>query len=242
MKKVTMVLCLLLAFVGTESVAKQAPFVKGERHPIDLARDKTSKAEQIIAFAGVKKGMVIGDIFGGGGYYSELLNDVVGNTGKVYLHNNQAYMKWVGKQLDARLKGDRLTNVIRYDREADDLGFTGNLDEIFYVLGFHDLYHVTEGWQVAAKPFIKQLHKSLKQGGKLLIIDHSAKANSGKKYAQDLHRIDAVFVKKTLLDNGFKFLKQTDILNNPQDNRMISVFDKSVRRKTDRFVMLFEKI
>jgi len=152
-------------------------------------------------------------------------------------------MPYVGKQLAARLKNNRLENVIRYDREADDLEFKKeSLDEIFYVLGFHDLYHVVDGWNVPAKPFIKQLHLALKKGGKLLIIDHSAAANSGKKYAQDLHRIEVEFVKTTLANNGFKLIKQSNILANKNDDRKLSVFNKKIRRKTDRFVLLFEKI
>jgi len=242
MNKLLLTLTVIVGFSVSSVFAEQAPFVKGQRHANDIARDKTSMPQQIISFSGAKKGMVIGDVFGGGGYYSELLNDVVGKTGKVYLHNNQAYMPWVEKQLVARLKDNRLENVVRYDREAEDLGFNGNLDEIFFVLGFHDLYHVADGWKVPAKPFIKQLYRSLKKGGKLLIVDHSAVANSNEKYAQDLHRIDAEFVKKTLSSSGFKFLKQTDILANKKDTRLVSAFDKSIRRKTDRFVMLFEKI
>lgn len=243
MKKILLTLIVITGISISSVFAEQASFVKGQRHANDIARDKTSMPQQIIAFAGVKKGMVIGDIFGGGGYYSELLGEVVGKTGKIYLHNNQAYMKYVEKQLIARLKNNRLDNVIRYDREADNLDFKKeSLDEIFFVLGFHDLYHIADGWNVPAKPFIKQLHESLKNGGKLLIIDHSAIVNSGKKYAQNLHRIDAEFVKKTLLANGFKFLKQSNILANKNDTRMMVVFDKAIRRKTDRFVMLFEKI
>jgi len=242
MKKILLTLITIVGISATSVFAEQPSFVKGQRHANDITRDKTSFPQQIIAFAGVKQGMIIGDVFGGGGYYSELLGDVVGKSGKVYLHNNKAYMPWVEKQLVARLKDNRLDNVVRYDREADNLGFKGNLDEIFYVLGFHDLYHIADGWNVPAEPFIKQLYNSLKKGGKLLIIDHSAVANSGKKYSQDLHRIDGEFVKKTLSAHGFKFLKQTDILANKNDSRMIGVFDKSIRRKTDRFVMLFEKI
>jgi len=242
MKKIFLSLFIIAGVCSSSVFAEQPTFVKGQRHSNDIARDKTSMPQQIISFAGVKEGMVIGDVFGGGGYYSELLGEAVGKTGKVYLHNNQAYMQYVGKQLAARLKDNRLDNVVRYDREADNLEFKGNLDEIFFVLGFHDLYHIADGWNVPAKPFIKQLYSSLKKGGKLLVVDHSAVANSNEKYAQDLHRIDAEFVKKTLSASGFKFLKQTNILANKKDTRMIGVFDKSIRRKTDRFVMLFEKI
>ncbi len=65
--------------------------------------------------------MVVADVLGGGGYYSEIISDVVGEKGKVYLHNNKAYMPYVKKELSARLTDNRLANVVRHDKEADNL-------------------------------------------------------------------------------------------------------------------------
>ena len=44
-----------------------------------------------MAFAGVKPGMVVADIFSGGGYCTELLAGVVGPGGKVLAINNVPY-------------------------------------------------------------------------------------------------------------------------------------------------------
>ena len=214
----------------------------GQRSEADLQRDRTSKPAAIIAFSGVKTGMVIGDVLGGGGYYSELLSQAVGKAGKVYLHNNQAYMPYVGKELNARLAGGRLPNVIRHDREVTELAFADNsLDMIFFVMGYHDMYHESDNWRIDPPHFLSQLHKALKPGGRLLVIDHAAPLGSKTQHAQELHRIDENYVKAELAAQGFRFLKASELLRNPDDNRLISPFTPAIRRQTDRFVLLFAK-
>ena len=242
MKLKTLVLAACIGLSSLSIMAAPVVLDNGSRPATDLKRDKTAKPDQVIAFSGVKDGMVIADIFGGGGYYSELLSQAVGRKGKVYLHNNQAYMQFVGKELATRTKEERLPNVIDYKREADDLGFKdASLDAIFFVLGYHDMYHKTDSWSINPEQFIKQLHKALKPGGLLLVIDHSAPEGSGSKHSQKLHRIDENFVKKQLQSEGFEFIKDSQILRNAKDSRLISPFRPQIRRKTDRFVQLFNR-
>lgn len=233
---------LCMAGANTSFANSQLVFEVGKRPQKDILRDSQSKGPEIVEFAGVKENMQVLDILGGGGYYSEILNEKVGQGGKVYLHNNQAYMPWVEKELNARFANNRLENVIRWDREVDNLGFEEqSFDAIFFVLGYHDMYHTTEGWNIDKDDFLAQLTKALKVGGKLLVIDHSALAGTGTQYSQETHRIAADYVKEEVLAKGFKFIKESDLLANPNDNRLSSPFTKEMRRKTDRFVLLFEK-
>ena len=37
------------------------------------------------------------------------------------------------------------------------------------------------------------------------------------------------------------FIKSSDALRHPDDDRTKNVFDKTIRDKTDRFILLFEK-
>ena len=62
-------------------------FIKGQRSEADLKRDKLSKGHEVVALVDLKAGMVVANVLGGGGYYSEIISDVVGEKGKVYLHN-----------------------------------------------------------------------------------------------------------------------------------------------------------
>jgi len=242
MLKIKIISLSLLALLSTMSFADELTFVEGQRHVKDIKRDSQSKGNQVIDLVGIEKGMVIGDVLGGGGYYSELLSKKVGSEGKIYLHNNKAYMPWIEKELVARLKGNRLTNVIRHDRETDNLDFAVNsLDAIFFVLGYHDLYHVAKDWKIDKDDFLQQLDRALKSHGKLLIVDHSAKAGTGIEQAQKLHRIDREYVIKELISKGYKLMNSSDILANPSDKRTLSPFKPETLRKTDRFVLVFEK-
>lgn len=235
---------LLAAFLALVIATPTSALVlnNGKRTESDLKRDITAKPLEVIRFSGVSKGMVVADIFGGGGYYSELLSEVVGNKGKVYLHNNEAYLEIVGQELKARVADGRLANVENYQREADNLGFADNsLDAVYFVLGYHDLYHKSNSWDIDKERFLAQLTRALKKGGLLLVVDHAATPGSGTKHAQKLHRIDEAYVKAELQSKGFELIKSADMLRNPKDSRSISPFRPEIRRKTDRFVLLFKK-
>lgn len=217
-------------------------FEKGQRAQQDVLRDGQSKGPEIVGLVGITENMQVLDILGGGGYYSEIISGKVGKGGNVYLHNNQAYMPYVEKELTARLNNNRLENVIRWDKEVDSLSLKKqNFDAIFFVLGYHDMYHTTEGWSINKDDFLKQLDESLKVGGKLLVVDHSAVAGTGTKHSQEIHRIDADYVKNELAGKGYKLIRESNLLANTNDDRMGSPFSKEMRRKTDRFVLLFEK-
>lgn len=239
----TLSLILLSVLFTYTAIAAEHSFVKGQRAPQDILRDSQSKGPEIVDLVGIKENMQILDILGGGGYYSEIINGKLEKGGNVYLHNNKAYMPYVEKELAARLKDNRLENVIRWDKEVDNLALKKqSFDAIFFVLGYHDMYHTTEGWNIDKDDFLNQLGESLKVGGKLLVIDHNGITGSGIQQSQELHRIDVDYVKKELANKGFKLITQSSILANPNDDRMGSPFSKEMRRKTDRFVLLFEKM
>ena len=212
-----------------------------ERSPEDIARDTTSKPFEVLNFMGVKPGWQIIDLFAGNGYYSEVLAQIVGDEGKVYLHNNAAYMGFATK-LNERLKGNRLNNVEVYVREIEDINLKSNsLDMVMMVMVYHDAYFEQSGWTVKPDPLFSTIHRILKPGGILAVIDHHAQAGSGAVHAQNLHRIDAAFAKQDIEQRGFILVDSSDLLENPEDDLTASVFDPSVRGRTSRFVYKFVK-
>ncbi|RLA04446.1 MAG: hypothetical protein DRQ47_03340, partial [Gammaproteobacteria bacterium] len=119
---------------------------------------------------------------------------------------------------------------------------TAKYDSVFLVLGYHDMFVKGDGWYFPADVVMPQVLRSLKPGGKLLVIDHDTEKGRGTQDATGLHRIGSAFTKTDIEKRGFRLLKQSDILVNKDDNHKLIVFDKKIRGKTDRFVMLFEKI
>lgn len=228
---------LLLAVWSSNVQAADAT----NRSEADAKRDETSKPFAVLDFMAVQPGWHVIDLFAGNGYYSELLSHRVGDTGKVYLHNNQAYMGNV-KGLDERLKDERLANVEVYVREVEDINLPSeSLDMAILVMAYHDVYFEQNGWTVTADPLFSTIQRILKPGGVLAIIDHHAAAGSGKTHAQDLHRIDAVFARQDISSHGFEFVAETDILANSADDLTLSVFDPAIKGQTSRFVYKFIK-
>ena len=81
----------------------------------------------------------------------------------------------------------------------------------------------------------------LKPGGIYFIVDHMAAPGSGETAPPALHRIDKAIVIKEATAAGFKLAGESDILRNPADDHTKSVFDKTIRGKTDQFILKFQK-
>lgn len=209
----------------------------------DLERDNRSHPEAVIPMLGLEEGDTVADIFGGGGYYSELLSVVVGSEGRVLLHNNSAYLQFAGPEIKQRFDGRSFANISRHNHEAEDLNLgVEQLDAAMIIMSYHDLYHVAEGWpQIDGEHFIRQILHSLKPGGRFLIVDHVAAIGTGKTSAQDLHRIEPEFARKDIENMGFRYLDSNSALRNTTDDYTLTVFDPTVQGKTDRFIMVFEK-
>ena len=213
------------------------------RSEADLQRDSRSKPQAIIQFAGVSKGDRVLDFLGGGGYYSQLLIQAVGEEGEVVLHNNKAYMPYVGKELKSRFETNKPSNLQQLMSEADNLKLGKHkFDKAFFIMGYHDLYLTNnDQWDVTPDKVLPQLSQSLKPKGKVLIVDHRAPDGTGNSTSNTLHRIEKSFVIKDMKKYGFKLVKESKQLENDQDPLNVSAFAKELKRNTSRFVLLFEK-
>jgi predicted methyltransferase len=226
------------ASVYTDAVAQAS------RSAADRERDARDRPAEVLAFAGVAPGMTVADIFGGGGYYAELLAHVVGPQGRVLLVNNAPYLAFAGQDYKARFADGRLPQVQRSVVESCDLKLAAEaLDVAMIVMSYHDLYfYDSEGWpRIDAGRFLEQIRRAVKPGGAFLVVDHAARAGTGSSAAQDLHRIDEQFAIADIEKHGFMLEKRWDGLRNSADDRTVVVFDPKVRGRTDRFVHLYRR-
>jgi predicted methyltransferase len=214
------------------------------RYSEDKTNDKNRHPEAILDLSGVKAGTKVLDLLGGGGYYSELFNYIVGDTGKVYIQNNSLFLRFSKKELDKRLNNNRLKNVVRLDSEFADMKLPKDIDLIFIGLSYHDIYVPRDDPTImtSREEFFPQILAALKPGGKLLITDHAAKIGTGNSLSPSLHRIDEEWAIKDIESAGFKLIKTSDVLRNPKDDRTLDIWKKKFYHKTDRFVHLYEKI
>jgi len=212
------------------------------RTDADRSRDARDHTTEVLGFFGIAPGMTVVDLFAGGGYYSEVIGRIVGggSSGKVYMHNNAAYQTFIGDALTQRVNGGRLQHVVKLDAEIGQLGIPpASVDLVLMSMSYHDLYFRADDWAVDPKALFTEVHTMLKPGGTLAIIDHSAIAGTGSSAAQTLHRIDEGFARSDIESRGFKFTGSLDVLHNPADDRLKTVFDPAIRGNTDRFVFKF---
>jgi predicted methyltransferase len=215
-----------------------------ERSNMDRKRDVGDRPAELMTFAGIAPGMKIADVFGGGGYWTELMAQAVGPTGQVRLVNNAAYAKKIMEILP-RFANNRLPNAELQTVETSDLKLGRNtFDMIAIFMSYHDLYWVSEkeGWPaINAAGFLDQLQAALKPDGHLLIVDHAAVAGTKNTSAQILHRIEEAFAKQDIESRGFRLEKTWDGYRNPSDDLATGVAAPAVRGKTDRFTHLYRK-
>jgi predicted methyltransferase len=246
-----LILSTLLAAACWQPVARAAAdaYDAALAHPgrgaADLKRDALDHPAEILRLAGIKPGMQVADVLAGGGYYSELLSYVVGPGGRVLSINNAAFDGWGEPDRSARLAGNRLPNVVPQTVDLNDMHLAaGSLDAILLIKVYHDLYWVdTEGqWpKIDPKGVLDQLHKALKPGGALLLVDHSARPKRGPDDASSLHRIEEAFAIKDIESHGFKLAGSSDVLRRPDDARDQITYKGPMVGKTDRFVLVFRK-
>lgn len=244
MSRMLILLLVLLTpavLAGTVEQAIQKP----GRLEGDIERDARSNPAAVLPLLRLEAGDRVADVFGGSGYYSELLAAIVGPDGEVILQNNRAYLAFAAEGLARRFDGRDPGSITRLESEADDLKLGENsLDAAMIIMSYHDLfYDDTENhWpRIDDVDFIGQIYRALKPGGRFLIVDHAAPAGTEDAATKTLHRIDEAFAIKRLSQQGFRLAGFSEALRNPQDTHTVMVFDPAIRGKTDRFVLVFEK-
>lgn len=211
------------------------------RPEADVSRDAVRKPAEILAFADVKPGDKVADFAMGGGYFTRLFSVAVGPTGKVYAYQPAEFIQYdaqYGKDLET--VSAAYANVEPLKNSLGAMAFPEPLDLIFTAQNYHDLFL---GFmpETAIAAIDKGFYDSLKPGGALVIIDHFAADDAGLDSTSKLHRINIATVKARMVAVGFVLESEGAMLRNPADPRTASVFDASIKGKTDQFVLKFRK-
>lgn len=233
-----------LAATPPESIY-EAAVAADTRLESDYARDAARQPATVLEFFGIKPGATVLDMFAGGGYYTELLANVVGTDGHVDSHSNKPYLNYVGEEFAQRHDNGRLPNVTVIMAENNELELAPEkYDAILVVLSYHDIYHVDEdnGWyRIDGDKLRAEWLNGLKPGGVVGIIDHAASAGAPAETGETLHRIDPQRVIAEMTASGFELDGNSDILRNADDDHSQSVFAPGIRGNTDRFILRFVK-
>jgi predicted methyltransferase len=214
-----------------------------DRPQADRERDASRRPGEVLAFFGVRPGMKVIEYLATGGFTAEILSRVVGPQGKVYMQNPPSYYERAGTAaVEARLANNRLPNVVRLDVPLASLGLPDDsCDGAVMNLVFHDFFWLSND----VPAILAELHRTLKPGGFVGVVDHAAPAGTGAEYAKNRsgqHRIDEAYVRRMFDDAGFELVKSGDFLRNPADDRQKPFFAPEMSGQvTDRFALLLRK-
>jgi len=215
-----------------------AAVADSDRPAADRQLDTDRKPAQVLSYAGVRPGQIVGEFLPGGGYYTRMLSDVVGPNGKIYALETTT---WGQENVNATRQAVRgRTNVALDLAPLGTFHLPQKVDLFWTTLNYHDL-HVPRYANVDMAAFNRRVFEALKPGGIYFIVDHAAAAGSGAGVAPTLHRIEKATVVKEVTAAGFKLVGESELLRNPADDHTRKVFDPSIRFKTDRFILKFQR-
>jgi predicted methyltransferase len=245
---------------GTLSQDKIAAIVASpDRAPADRINDIRRKPADMLAFVGVRPGMVAMDVSAARGYTTELIARAVGPSGKVYGQNPP---RVEGRAPPAQPEGAAapaaapaanapppaptlveraraIPNIVVVSRPFEDPAppevANGALDLVTLMFNYHDFGHLgVDRAKTNAAVF-----KALKPGGIYVIADHSGRPGTGISESGTLHRVEEALVKKEVEAAGFRLTAQGNFMRNPADPRDRNTPEPPMPK--DEFVLKFVK-
>lgn len=231
-----------------------------DRSEADRRNDVRRKPQEMLAFIGVRPGMVALDVSAAGGYTTELIARAVGPTGTVYGQSpprppmsrpaqpeGGAPMPAMGAApprssamaLAERAKNPNASNIVAvaqpFENPAPAERATNGLDLVTLMFNYHDFGHM--GVDRAAVN--RAVFAALKPGGIYVIADHAGRPGTGISESGTLHRIEEAFLRQEVEQAGFKFAAEGNFMRNPADPRDRNTPEPP--QPKDEFVLKFVK-
>jgi predicted methyltransferase len=242
--------------LSTENIA--AIVASPDRAAADRVNDIRRKPADMLAFIGVRPGMVAMDVSAARGYTTELIARAVGPTGKVYGQNPPrvegrappaqpegaaappaATAPPPMPTLAERVRNPAASNIVIVSRPFEDPAppeaANGTLDLVTLMFNYHDFGHLgVDRAKTNAAVF-----KALKPGGMYVIADHSGRSGTGISESGTLHRVEEAFLKQEVQAAGFRLTAEGNFMRNPNDPRDRNTPEPPMPK--DEFVLKFVK-
>ena len=236
-----------------------------DRSEADRRNDVRRKPQQMLAFIGVRPGMVALDLSAAGGYTTELIARATGPTGRVYGQSpprppmsrpaqpeGAAAPMAMGVApapagaprpspvaLAERAKNPNAGNIVAVVRPFEDPVppelASNGLDLVTLMFNYHDFGHM--GVDRAAVN--RAVFAALKPGGMYVIADHAGRPGTGISESGTLHRIEEPFLRAEVEKAGFRLADEGNFMRNPSDPRDRNTPEPP--QPKDEFVLKFVK-
>ena len=237
-----------------------------DRREADRTNDLRRKPAEMLAFIGVRPGMVALDLSAGGGYTTELIARAVGPTGKVYGQSrprdpnnpppkppapegNATGAPAAAKPpagppnsplaLAERAKNPAAANIVAVVRRFEDPVPPEVASGTLDLATLMFNYHDLAWLKIDRAQMNRAVFAALKPGGIYVIADHAGRPGTGDTEAGTLHRIEDAFLRREVEAAGFRLAEEGTFLRNPNDPR-----DRNTpvpAQPKDQFVFKFMK-
>lgn len=211
------------------------------RRKEDVERDGYRRPAEVLALAGLKPGQKViefgafGELDTFGNYYTQLLSDIVGPKGMVYMYDT--------KEVDAQFGANNRAfaaahpNTRYWGGDFDKIQFEKGIDVVVSVLFYHEL--TMRG--VDMTPFHDKLFKAMKPGAIYLIVDHAGVIGEDMKKTLPMHRLDPSVIRSAVGAAGFEMVIDSRLLERTDDDHKWSVYTDGKKDQTDQTVYMFRK-
>jgi predicted methyltransferase len=203
----------------------------------DKALDANRKPAEVVAFAGVKPGMVIAELGPGRGYYTRILAKAVGPGGKVYAVVSPAQAARPGGLDAINAIAAAYPNVKVVTADYPTMVLPEKADLFWTTENYHDFHN---GPTANVPGLDKAVFDNLKPRGTFYVEDHSAAPGAGLAATSQYHRMDEAVAKGELTAAGFTIDAESDLLRNPADNRAASNSETG-HYASDRFMLRLKR-
>jgi predicted methyltransferase len=209
---------------GSPAAALQTLIAGSHRSDADKARDQYRHPLETLSFFGIKDNMTVVEIWPGAGWYTDILAPFLKERGTYYAAGvDPEAVSEVGRatlqKFTEKLAANpdlfsKIKQTVLAPPTKTDIAPEGSAD---MVLTFRNVH----SWMARdqATTVFQAMHKALKPGGVLGVVEHRAKTDipQDPKAASGYVREDEVI--KMAEQAGFKLMERSEINANPKDTK-----------------------
>ena len=220
------------AYAVTETDTLNA--VLTSRSDEDKVRDDARQPLETLTFFQIKPGMTIAEALPGGGWYTRILANYLGQDGTLYGVNypdslwpmlSYASPEWIAERIAATQNFTAKVATFT-DNGITAQGFTfdtvppeveGTVDRVLLIRALHNLNRFQQKAGTRSQA-LAATHAMLKQDGLVGVVQHRAPATASKEWADgNKGYLNEVAVIAMFAEAGFALVAQSEINGNPMD-------------------------
>ena len=209
-----------LAGVAHADDALKAAVAGEHRSAANKARDTARHPYETLSFFGIKPTMTVVELAPGGGWYTEILAHYLRDKGKLIgagpaiVPESRAGMAF-RKKLDSNpAVFDKVVPAVFSPPETYQIAAPNSVD---MVLTFRNLHNWVGNGEDALKTTFKEIHKVLKPGGVLGVVEHRLPAAMPQDAKASSGYVHEAWVIKLAEGAGFKLAGKSEVNANPKD-------------------------